>query len=363
MKQKLLLYGVSSHFGGVETFIFNLIEYLNKDFFDISLLVNTDDYVGKEFLSKHQIQIIKGPNRRENPLSYKNKLKKILEDHRFDIVWSNLTSLSDINLIKAAKELGIEKRIVYSHQSKNMGGKLTGILHQLNKKIYLKNNATHFWACSKQAWDYFYKGIIEFNINDVFMNAVDPQRFEFNENIRASKRTELGLSNSFVIGTVGRLTQEKNHTFLIDVVSDLVEKNYDVKCLIVGSGHKKAEIQNKIQNLGLEKNVILLGQRNDVAELLNVFDCFVLPSLFEGLPFVLVEAQMNGLSIVSSDQVSEQSKFTVNFEFIPLDVEQWSKSIQLIIKSFKRDKANNYEIVNSEFNVFNQIDEFEKRLK
>lgn len=305
--KNLLFYGVSSLRGGVETFVFNLIEGLDRKKFNLFLLVNTDEYVEKEWLEAQDVKVIIGPNRRNNPFTYKSKIRKILKENKIDIVWSNLTSLSDITLLQAAKEEGIKKRIVYSHQSSNMGGRLTGLLHDFNKKFHVKKVATNYWACSDVAWDYFFKDVIDRQEGEVFVNAVDPKKFAFNPIVRDKKRKELKVNGRFVLGTVGRLTHEKNQKFLIDLVNDLKEDIPNIECLIVGTGPKEEELSKLINEYSLENKIRLLGQRTDVSEMLNAFDVFVLPSLFEGLPFVLVEAQMNGLDVVVSDQVSLES--------------------------------------------------------
>lgn len=361
--KNILLYGVSSQFGGVETFIFNLIKNLDKNQYQLFLLVNADNYTSKDWLSKQDIIIIKGPNRRRNLLKYKKNLKKILLEYRIDIVWSNLTSLSDVNLLLAAKEVGIKQRIVYAHQSENMGSKLTGLLHEFNKKYRLRKAATDFWACSDKAWEYFYKGIKEFDVSDVFVNAVNPDEYVFNEDVRIRKRKELQLNNSFIIGTVGRLTKEKNQKFILKVVKELKVRIPDIKCLIIGSGPKEGELNQQIIDNQLSENVILLGQRSDVGGLLNTFDIFVLPSIFEGLPFVLVEAQMNGLDVLVSDSVSRESGFTDRIKFLPLDVPKWTNQILSIKNGFIRNSVEKNLVETSKFNIKNNIKEFEKRLK
>lgn len=358
----LMLYGVSSLQGGVETFIFNLIEHLDRNRFNLFLLVNTEDYVEKEWLESKKVKVIVGPNRRSNPFLYKSRIRKILKDNKIDIVWSNLTSLSDITLLSAAKAERIRQRIVYSHQSSNMGGKLTGHLHDINKKYRLKQVATDFWACSDLAWKYFYGGIKEFGPNDVFVNAVDPNKFKFNSIIRDKKRNELKLSGKFVLGTVGRLTTEKNQKFLVELVKKLENAIPNIQCVIVGSGVKQDELNELIKQYSLFDKVNMLGQRTDVPELLNAFDVFVLPSLFEGLPFVLVEAQMNGLDVIVSDQVSTESGFTNRIHFLPLDLDQWAEKVKLVHSFFERKSVDSASINETEFNIHNNIKEFEKRL-
>lgn len=358
-----MLYGVSSLQGGVETFVFNLIEHLDRNKFNLFLLVNIEDYIGKEWLESQDVVVIEGPNRRHNPFTYKNSLKGILRKNNIDIVWSNLTSLSDINLLQAAKEVGIPLRICYSHQSSNMGGRLTGLLHDFNKKFHVKKVATHYWACSDVAWDYFFKGVINRQNGEIFVNAVDPKKFAFNPIVRDKKRNELKVNGRFVLGTVGRLTHEKNQKFLIELVNNLKEEIPNIECLIIGSGPKEKELSKLINEYSLENEIRLLGQRTDVSEMLNAFDVFVLPSLFEGLPFVLVEAQMNGLDVVVSDQVSLESGFTDRINFLKLDINLWKEAILQIYNNFNRIGADKKQIAESEFNIYNNIKEFEDRLK
>lgn len=152
----------------------------------------------------------------------------------------------------------------------------------------------------------------------IINNAINIEKFKFNKEKREQLRKELGIENCFVIGHVGRFVKTKNHEFLIDVFNEVLKQRNNAKLLLIGDVNLKSLIEAKVKNLGIEKAVIFLGVRNDVADLYNAMDVFVLPSLYEGLPVVGVEAQTNGLPFICSDRVTNEILLTDNIRLLSL---------------------------------------------
>jgi glycosyltransferase involved in cell wall biosynthesis len=175
------------------------------------------------------------------------------------------------------------------------------------------------FACSKDAgrWLYGKNADSKYDIT-IINNAIDTEKFIFNPEVREKYRKDLGISGKFVIGHIGRFSPQKNHGFLIDIFSEVVKKNNDSVLLLVGDGELRGEISQKIDKLGLSKNVILTGIRSDIPQLLWSMDAFVLPSLYEGFPVVGIEAQAAGLPCFFSDQITAAAKITQNVHFINL---------------------------------------------
>ena len=178
----------------------------------------------------------------------------------------------------------------------------------------------------------------------IYNNAIDAKRFGYDINKRVQARKELKISDDvFVIGHIGRFNTQKNHTFLIDIMSEINKKDPKAVLLLIGEGDLEEHIKNKVDELGLENNVMFLGVRSDVDRLYQAMDVFVMPSLFEGLPVSGVEAQAAGLKCIFSDTITEQTMLTSNVEFISLDrgTAIWADEILKWYKGYdRRDQIN-----------------------
>ena len=153
----------------------------------------------------------------------------------------------------------------------------------------------------------------------IINNAIKTSDFIYDQGVREEKRAEFNIGNSFVIGHVGRFAQPKNHTFLLEIFRHIYRNNSNAKLLLVGDGPLRLGVESLAEKYGIEDHVIFAGVRSDIPELLSAMDLFVFPSLYEGLPVTLIEAQANGLSIIASDSISDEVKITDLIEFISLD--------------------------------------------
>ena len=159
-------------------------------------------------------------------------------------------------------------------------------------------------------------------------NAIDRERFAFNDETRKRLRAAYHLDGSFVIGHIGRFVPQKNHSFLIQIFRDTLAKLPSARLLLIGDGPLKDDIQKMVQRFGLEEQVIFLGQRNDIPALLQAMDLFLLPSLYEGLPVSCLEAQAAGLSCIAADTVSVETAYEKDFQFLSLASEEtWVNAI------------------------------------
>ena len=162
-------------------------------------------------------------------------------------------------------------------------------------------------------------------------NAINTKEFKFSEEERRYLRKQLGLQEDFVIGHVGRLTYQKNQEFLLKTFTKISKKYPFSKLLIVGNGPDKDKLQSLVKKGGIEKTVIMMEYREDINRIMNAMDLFVLPSLFEGFPIVLVEAQASGLKCLVSDRVSPEAAITDGIEFLALEEDRWVREIEKVI--------------------------------
>lgn len=170
----------------------------------------------------------------------------------------------------------------------------------------------------------------------IIHNGIDTEKFRYNPEVEREYRKELNLENNFVIGHIGRFNDQKNHTFLLDIFKEVAERNEDARLLLIGEGELEEQIKEKIHRLNLEQKVLLLGVRRDVAQLFQVMNVFVLPSNYEGLPVVGIEAQASGNLCLLSDQVTPETVITPNVKLLSIkSTDIWVREIEKA-KSFQK---------------------------
>ena len=342
--KRILVFGMSENFGGVETIIMNYYRYIDKSKIQFDFLYNT-----KSIAYENEIKALGGYTykitpRAENLKKYKTEMNKFFKENakKYSAIWVNLCILSNIDWLKYAKKYGIKCRILHSHNSKNMENFPKLLLHKLNK-LFVENYATDYWACSEDAAKWFFrKKIIKKSKYKIINNAIDIELYEFNEKERDEYRKRLNLNGKFVIGHIGRLHFQKNHEFLIDIFMEIYKNNNNAYLMLIGTGEDYEKIKNKVEKYKISNNVMFLGKRDDVKQLFQTMDVFVFPSLFEGLPLVLLEAQANGLDVyVSKESVPVSIKMSQNLYLLSLkqSARDWAKEI---IKK-KHGRQENFE--------------------
>lgn len=263
------------------------------------------------------------PKKSTHPFTYVSKLKKILKDNDYKIIHTHMDAMGAW-VLKTAKECGIPVRIAHSHNTQHLTTNPLKLFFLEKARKSVNKYATHRMACSDVAGKWLF-GDEPFT---VVRNAIEVDKFAFNEAERESIREKYGVKeNEFLIGHIGRFDTQKNHDFLIDVFAKVVKEKPNCKLMLVGEGHLMQDIKKKVTMLGLDGNVIFTGVRDDAYKYYNAFDLFVLPSLFEGLPVVSIEAQFNGCRVLFSDAITKECMLSPMASFISLDVKQWVKAI------------------------------------
>ncbi len=257
--------------------------------------------------------------------AYLKWLDTFFRDHvEYKIVHAHLDSLSTFALWRAKKN-HIPVRIAHSHcNSFDNDRKLP---FRLLSKQMLKFVATDYFACSKEAGDFMFGRNAKTLVLD---NAIDIVQYRFSLNRRQEERNKLCLrDDDFVVGHVGRFSAVKNHKFLIDVFYKLRYIKPKSKLVLVGKGELQDDIKRYVAEKRLIEDVVFLGERPDVAFLMNIFDVFVLPSFYEGLGICLIEAQANGLHCITADTVSKEATVTENIEYLSLQLSatEWARRI------------------------------------
>lgn len=326
---KVLVVGMTAMTGGVESVIMNYYRNVDKNACQFDFLSEFDNIAYQEEILNNGSKILKIPSRRKSIFKHKKALNDIFKANKYDAVWVNLCTLSNIASLKVAKKHGVKVRIIHSHNSENMGSKLTLLLHKFNRKL-IQKYATDFWACSDLAGKFFYNSkIMNRPKYKVINNAIDVNKFKFDAEIREKYRKELKVEDKFVVGHVGRFHFQKNHKFLIKVFYELQKLKENCELLLIGKGEDEQKIKQQVEDLGIQNKVKFLGIRQDVNNLLMAMDILVFPSVFEGLGLVLIEAQAAGLPCFTSDVVPQTTKVSDNIEYLSLnkDSEEWANTI------------------------------------
>lgn len=354
--------------GGVEAVVMNYYRNIDRNKVQFDFICDEDSkYIPKEEIKKLGGKIILIPPY-QKPFKYHKELKRVLKDGHYKIVHSHINTLSFFSLW-AAKSAGVPVRIAHSHSTSNKKEWKKNFMKQLLRP-FCKVFATDYFCCSEKAGRWQFGNKI-YNQGKVYLlnNAIDVDKFKYNEIIRKRKRKELSIKdNEIVIGHIGRFVTVKNHGFLIDIFSEIYKQNKNTVLLLAGDGPLKEEIQNKVKELGLEKNVKSLGQRNDANELYQAMDVFVLPSLYEGLPVVGVEAQAAGLPCFFSANMTTEVKILNTTEFIELmqGADEWANIIVKGLEKFNRSNTTK-EITDSNFNIKEEAEkllvQYEKFIK
>lgn len=326
--------GMTENTGGKETYIINTFRELDKNKYKFFFISYNDEIAYEKELIDNGAKIIHITPRNKNPFLFLKDLYCFFSENKIDVLWAHKTTLSSCEILSVAKKHKVPVRMIHSHCSENMGGHFTKVMHDINKKM-IRKMANVFLACSDVASNWFYDD----KDSIVLMNAIKLQKYRFNLEIRERIRKEMNISDKIVLGHVGRLGVEKNHKKLINIFYALHKKNPDTVLLLCGDGEERENIENQIKELQIEESVKLLGKISNVNDMLQVFDILVMPSLFEGLPFALVEAQASGLKCVVSDTISPESNIMGWNVAVGLNApdSEWVETIEKLDLSYDRE--------------------------
>lgn len=324
--------------GGIESLLMNLYRHIDRDIVQFDFMLHRPQR-GK---FDDEIESLGGRIYRTepfNPFQHQKYMKSMEEVFRAYPEYKIIHAHAELNYwpLKLAKKLGVPVRIAHSHNARStINLKYFFLLYE---KMFIKKAASDLFMCSTIAgkWSYGQKAVA--NGQCVFLkNGIEVEKYVYNEEVRAEVRRKMGLGEKLVIGHVGRFMQQKNHNFLIDIFKNVHDKYPESVLLLVSEGRLMEEIKNKVNVLGLTDAVQFLGFRDDVHELMQAMDIFVLPSLWEGLPFTLVESQAAGLPSVISDVISDEAIVTNVITKVSLreKADKWADVILEVYRNTKR---------------------------
>lgn len=306
----LIISTVRFRLNGITSVIMNYYRKMDKSNMKIDFVVINDiseEY--KEELQSNGSKIFQLA-RKNNPIKYIFDLKNILKNNKYDVI--HIHGNSSLMAIETTIAMynKVPVRIVHSHNTTCS----YKVLHKLLQPV-LKRTANYGFACGEKAGKWLFKD----NSYEIINNGIDLKSFTYDEKKRKEFRDKINAGNRKVIGHVGNFIYQKNHEFLIDVFNELIKKDKNYLLLLISDGALLEQMKEKVNKLGISKNVLFLGKTTEVSSYLQAMDVFVLPSHFEGLPVVLIEGQALGLPCFVSDRVSTEAKLTDLIEFLPID--------------------------------------------
>lgn len=304
---KILQIGMGNVAGGLEAFVMNYYRVLVHMDVQFDFVCMYDKIAYEEEIKSLGGHIFYIPNVKKNYQGYVRELKKILKETSYDAVHVNMLSAANIVPLHIACKMKVPKVIAHSHSS-SCPGMIRKLMDWWNRPK-IARYATDRVACGEMAGRWLF-GDKAFENGKVRLinNAIQAERFCFSENDRNSLRKEMNWENKLVIGHVGRFDIPKNHDRMIDILREMADENKDiVLCLVGPKEGLYTQIKDKTLKKGLENNVYFAGKQENIRRYLSAMDVFLFPSVFEGVPFALIEAQANGLACVMSDAVSEEA--------------------------------------------------------
>ena len=367
--KRILVCGLIPDIGGLEKIVVDFYNYIDTSEFELEFLlqgpkdVDFSDHFKKLCRNKivfHRIPKLR-PHIKQALKEWDDFFKK--NSHRYDILWSNQNALSHLEFLKLAKKYGIEKRIVHAHCAQ--AEHFHRIIHPINR-LFVGKYATDFWACGTEALNHFYHGK-EREKALVIHNAIEVEKFLYNQEMKAQLRKEYHIpEDCLVVGQVSRLYEkQKNQSFCVKVFSEIVKKEPNSRLVFIGRGDTSF-LQNLAEQYGVADKVIFTGLKTNIGEMLNLLDVFFFPSNFEGLPIVLIEAQANGLPVVTASHLPD-AKILENFDnqlSLTNSLEEWADKILSVRYSRELDneKVKN-QIVEADYEIESAIRNLEELFK
>lgn len=334
--KRILVYGMTANPGGIERYLINSMLKMQKEI-KYDFVTDFPEISYGDIIKEQGSEIYFIPAKGKKLIKHWKSMYEILKKHpEYRSIYFNVLDAGSVITMVIPWIMG-RKIITHSHN----GSTEKKFLHFICRPM-LRRITNHYVACSRVAAEFMFGKNSKVSKKTLIIpNAIDAKRFDYNIEIRLKKRKQLDLENKFVVCHIGRLTYQKNPLGLIDIFEKVVQADENAVLLSIGTGDMEKTVKEYAESKRLQDKIFFMGVRNDIEEILQAADVFVLPSFYEGLPIVGIEAQAAGLLCVMSDKISTEVDVTGNTVFLPLDsIEQWKDEI-LNAKEMKRESTRN----------------------
>ncbi len=350
----------SMNAGGAETFLMKIYRAIDREKYQMDFCLNSkDNYYGKEIKS-YGGKIFYIPEKSKSLTEFKRGLTKIIKENNYKYVLrigANAMSFMDL---KVAKKAGAEVLAVRSSNSSSGGGIKNAVAHFIGRLLYEKYINVKIAPSTEAAEFTFGKNSVKKGRAHLLHNAIDIDKYLFNQAARESVREELDISDKLVVGHIGRFAPQKNHEFLLDIFGEISKREKNAVLLLVGTGELQEKIKKKAHDMEIADKVMFLGVRSDIPKILSAMDIFLFPSFFEGMPNTVIEAQGSGLSCIIADTITKEADITGLVEYMPLsaDKEAWAKKCIDTMKSIGERRNTKEDFVREKYDIKSGAEEF-----
>lgn len=348
--------------GGAETFLMKIYRNLDKSKYQMDFCVN----VSEKGFYDNEIKKLGGkiyviPSKSENLNKFKKGLSNIIESNHYEYVFRITSNAMGFLDLKIAKNCGVKRCIARSSNSSDGDGLKVKIAHKLGGLLYNRYVDVKIAPSDLAAKYTFGKKAYEKGKVTILHNAVDLNQYSYKIEERNRIREELGVDkDTLLVGHVGRFSKQKNHDYLIDIYKEISIEVPNSRLVLVGIGELQENVKNKVKELGLSEKVIFTGVRTDVASILSGLDVFVFPSLYEGMPNTVIEAQATGLPCIISDTITKEANITglVRYESLDISAGEWAREAIDCVNKVRRDTGNQF--IQQEYDIDSVTRKFER---
>ena len=358
MKRLLcLLSGMNA--GGAETFLMKVYRNIDREQYQMDFCINVKEkcYYEDEILSMGG-RIYRIPAKSENLKKFKRQLSEIIRANGYDNVLRITSSAMGFMDLKIAKKAGAKVCCARSSNASDGDSLKSKIAHRLGRIMYNKYVDVKVAPSDLAAKYTFGNAAYENGKVNIIHNGVDLGGRRIIKKKRLRIREELGIDeNTKLVGHVGRFDEQKNHAFLVEAFAKMLEKENNLKLLLVGKGKLKEQIREMAQRLGICDHIVFAGVRSDIPYMLSAMDVFVFPSLYEGMPNTVIEAQATGLPCIIADTITREADITGLVKYMPLsNAEDWANKALQAINPERADTKESF--IKNKYDIQSVADEF-----
>ena len=328
--KKILCIAASMDTGGAETFLMKIFRGIDREKWHMDFCVTKKErgFYDDE-IEKGGSKIFRITQKTDNMKKFKKELAAVIKENQYDVVFRSGASCFTAIDLWVAKKCGVKVRVLRSSNAGTMQGKLQQLINVFCRGM-LTRAANVKMAPSMLAAEYTFGKRRAHKHACILNNGLDISRFVFNAETRENTRKALGLDDKFIVGHVGRLSGQKNHKYLLDIFYEFQKRRDDAVLILIGTGELEGDIRAKAEGLGIADKVHFLGVRSNVPDYLMAMDMMVFPSLFEGMPNVIVEAQTTGLPCLIADTITKEVLVTDRVRMLSLfdPAEKWAEEME-----------------------------------
>lgn len=369
--KKILIITEALSYGGNNMVAMNIEKHLDKSKYECVYCVRRDR-IGEfeDDAISRGVRVIHVPDSKLGYLKSYKFYRNLFKTEHFDIVHSHLPFISGLIFLSVKSVNKNTITVAHGHFSKpyNNEGKISnkelifGSIYRALMRTFLFFLCDIDVSCSEKSGEYLFGKHVFKNRGIIINNGIEIKKYKFSIDSRRDLRKKLHInSNDIVLGHIGLMNDIKNQGFIIKIFEDFIRLIPNSFLILVGDGPKLDDYKKYAESLPCSNRIFFLGNREDVPELLSTFDCFVFPSVHEGFPVTLIEAQTSKLPCIVSDTVSSECKINDNYEICSLNdlPDKWAKKIYYLINSYSRNNINSNKLIN-EYDINNIVKNLEK---